>query len=758
MRNLKRALSLALASVMLMGMMVVGTGAAFTDADSIKNTEAVDVLNAIEVLKGYDDGSFQGEKIVTRAEMAVILVRIYTGDVNYDVSGFEGIPSFTDTADHWAEGYINYAYTEGLIAGYDDGSFGPEKTVTTAEAYIMLARAIGYFANGEGTGATWALDAVKYAGIADIDVAGLKATAGLTRDDVAAVTFKTIVANPVKFITSDDDEDTYLTYQDAGSAELATALGLDSTSGTTVDTMGRPITEWTLKGETDVVATSTVAANATYTAPVSYTDIADGMNKGVNTDTLILNGDETCTVAEVFGAGYTATSETLDGIVVEVFDGYAADGTVNSAFTIYVAYTYETSEVKSVEYDEDDDQTTITLDSGAILVVDGEDDTYAEDDVVTYTANGTDIDTIEMANIVTGTVDGYKGTTVTVDGVAYTVLGYVGDTGDIDAEATMVIDPNGYVIDFDADGEDAETAYLYTLSESSGSELDGYRVKVIFANGTTEVIYVDTIEDDGDTTDDDVDSTNIVAKDTIYAYSEEDGVYSLKSKDVTADEVTAADGSSPSADNFKFDTDKIMDDATVFVDVDAGVIYTGFENIPVFVDADDDEKGVASEYVYSDTLVEVVFLLNAAIEGETDDEVVYAYVEDADSSVSKDANGDAVYTYTVFVNGKETTIVADATSIATGWVTFSEFDENGTANGYAVGVTFDVADATIAYTGDNSFWIGTTKYTTDSDTVYVIVEDGEITTTVASKVTTSLTDVDFVCDDDNLVSLFVINK
>ena len=42
MRNLKRALSLTLASVMLLGMMVVGSSAAgFPDVDDTKNVEAI---------------------------------------------------------------------------------------------------------------------------------------------------------------------------------------------------------------------------------------------------------------------------------------------------------------------------------------------------------------------------------------------------------------------------------------------------------------------------------------------------------------------------------------------------------------------------------------------------------------------------------------------------------------------------------------------------------------------------------------------
>ena len=62
MRNLKRALSLALASVMLLGMMVVGSSAKgiddFTDKAEIVNQDAVAVTSAIGMFEGYEDGSF----------------------------------------------------------------------------------------------------------------------------------------------------------------------------------------------------------------------------------------------------------------------------------------------------------------------------------------------------------------------------------------------------------------------------------------------------------------------------------------------------------------------------------------------------------------------------------------------------------------------------------------------------------------------------------------------------------------------------
>ena len=63
MKNLKRALSFVMASAMLVGMMVVGSSAvAFGDADQIKNTEAVNTLVALGVLKGKDTGNFDPDR------------------------------------------------------------------------------------------------------------------------------------------------------------------------------------------------------------------------------------------------------------------------------------------------------------------------------------------------------------------------------------------------------------------------------------------------------------------------------------------------------------------------------------------------------------------------------------------------------------------------------------------------------------------------------------------------------------------------
>ena len=74
MRNLKRALSLALASVMVLGLMIVGSSAAgkdFADADEIEYKDAVAVMSAIGVIDGVEDGTnFDPHGTLTREQAA----------------------------------------------------------------------------------------------------------------------------------------------------------------------------------------------------------------------------------------------------------------------------------------------------------------------------------------------------------------------------------------------------------------------------------------------------------------------------------------------------------------------------------------------------------------------------------------------------------------------------------------------------------------------------------------------------------------
>ena len=79
---MKKLLAMVLALVMTLSL-AVSANAAFKDADKVSDTyeEAVAVLNGMGVFKGYEDGSFQPQGDITRAEVAAIVYRVYTKDV-----------------------------------------------------------------------------------------------------------------------------------------------------------------------------------------------------------------------------------------------------------------------------------------------------------------------------------------------------------------------------------------------------------------------------------------------------------------------------------------------------------------------------------------------------------------------------------------------------------------------------------------------------------------------------------------------------
>ena len=144
MRNLKRALSLTLASVMLLGMMVIGSSAAagYSDVDADDNVEAIEVLQAIEVMVG-DDRGFGPDRPVNRAEMAVVMGLLLNLDYNYYVSTCP----FADVSGNyeWARGWVGACAANGIVSGRGEGIYDPAATVTAVEAASMMMRALGYF-------------------------------------------------------------------------------------------------------------------------------------------------------------------------------------------------------------------------------------------------------------------------------------------------------------------------------------------------------------------------------------------------------------------------------------------------------------------------------------------------------------------------------------------------------------------------------------------------------------------------------------
>ena len=151
--NLKKVLALVLAFACAFTMFA---SAAFTDQADIKATDAVDMLVALGVVDGFEDGSFQPNGTVTRAQMAKMIYVLRTG--KSDASAYNNDKtSFTDINSHWAAGYIKYCQSLGIIAGKSNTKFDPNGKVTAQEAAKMLLVTLGYNAEKAGlVGSNWA--------------------------------------------------------------------------------------------------------------------------------------------------------------------------------------------------------------------------------------------------------------------------------------------------------------------------------------------------------------------------------------------------------------------------------------------------------------------------------------------------------------------------------------------------------------------------------------------------------------------------
>ena len=211
MRNLKRALSLALAAIMLIGMMVVSASATglddFSDKDKVVNKDAVSMLTTLGVINGKEDGSyFDPTGNVTRAEMAKMIATVLNQGADVDGLYVGMNTGLTDVKGHWAESYINYCYSLGIIAGRGNGKFDPSATVTALEAAKMLLVAVGYDPAIEGfEGADWAINVSVRADEQGIFEGFTKdLSAPLNRDDAALLIYNALDVEMIQSYTTNN--------------------------------------------------------------------------------------------------------------------------------------------------------------------------------------------------------------------------------------------------------------------------------------------------------------------------------------------------------------------------------------------------------------------------------------------------------------------------------------------------------------------------------------------------------------------------
>ena len=188
----------------MLSVMVMGAGAAFTDQDKIVNEEAVDMISALGIVDGYEDDSFQPEKNIERGEAAKMIAVMLNGgkDAIQDATG----SSFNDvlgSADAWANKYIEYCVSEKIVAGVGGDRFAPASNVTGTQLAKMLLVSLGYDADKEGylDDTYWAVNvntdassAGLFAGLDSMDV-----SVALTRDNAAQMIWNALQAETVRY-------------------------------------------------------------------------------------------------------------------------------------------------------------------------------------------------------------------------------------------------------------------------------------------------------------------------------------------------------------------------------------------------------------------------------------------------------------------------------------------------------------------------------------------------------------------------------
>ena len=671
MKNLKKVLALVLVVAMMMGFATVAGAADFTDAADVSHDEAVDVMTAIGVINGYPDGSFRPEGNVTRAQMAKMVAYIVAGGEDVG-SLYAGATAFSDCLTHWARGYIAYANTTGIIAGVGGGRFNPDGNVTGAQAAKMMLCALGYKQDTEGyTGTGWSVNVLADArtvGLLD-GLNGVNMNAALNREDAAQLMFNALKATMVEYprgntVVNGGDGTTVIiggseaTYVGNSVSKDYRVSGGDAymqmceyyfedleLNAGSPDDFGRPANKWEYKN--DAIGTYAKEADATYTAAVKSKDIYSDLG---------LSRTTTATVTEdgadkgTFSVGKNDSTNKIggNGVLVEAY----VDDDKNVDLIVINTYV---GEVTAVHDDVDEPYSTITGITGAGGTY--ETTVFEEDDIVLYTYASKEIQSVKLAEEVSGAevtsfkTDSGKYTSLTADGTGYDMAkGYdidseVGSTLTRETSYDLYLDDYGYVI-YVGYYEAASNDYAYVLDakkmEDDWEVADKYNTaKLLFADGT-----VATVKTDNEDTPTDLKGkwvTYTVDDDDVYTLNAKTTVTQVDSAAINQIKITNGTASFEVNATGKTAETYYANSNTVFIvytkDSDEYTVYTGIANVPSIKTS----AGAAAT------------AQSVALTASSSDMAKYVYISLADSTNVSGATGDVIY----IVAGSKSDLITD---------------------------------------------------------------------------------------------------
>lgn len=709
MRNLKRALSLALASVMVLGMTVVGTGASYTDVTSKQNQEAIEVLQAVGIMVGDNNGNFNPDQKVTRNEMAVVMSNL----MDYRAATYAGTSPFTDVPS-WAEPYVAACWTNGITSGYTKTTYGGSDSVTTSQAALMLMKALGYFQYSSDFGSDWQFAVVKQANKIDLfDDVDSGVREAMTRNDLAQLVLNALetptveaekdgqdievngvtISSNVKYnyITSKKDYayaiDNNLSSNSDGSkldgktVELGEKLyngDLKKNSGS--DDFKRPATTWTYKSSE--IGKYADSVDGEWTAKVTNKALyeAAGSNAYDNYDwTVVRNGNAYGSVKQdtkdakknAFGDTSKTGSERVgvsgEGVLTQVF--------VNNNTKKVVVSMIDTGVAKVTKVTQDGDKYELTLSFKTRIPGVTADTKYtsdvkfAKDDIVVYTAAGTEVQSLALAKTVAGKVTAQsKADYTTIDGTSYSYnYAYQGndiqdglynlenntrnDNPDVDKDVTLYLDTYGYAVAFEGKSSSAED---YLFVKALDKSFNDVSAKVVFFDGTQKTVDLDKITYTNSANKKVTEkatytaatsttaATGNVKVNTVYKYTAGSSDYDLEEVDnfndkSNVDQVTISN-KTPTIVG-KSGNIITTDSETVFVDVENNKTWTGYKNVSNKTSAN------VAAVKNSDGVAEVVFIYGDFIGSSANDDD-YVILKGTGMEAVKDSNKKTVYKLT----------------------------------------------------------------------------------------------------------------
>ena len=585
MRNLKKVLSLVLCVAVMLSVMVMGAGAAFSDQDKIKNTEAVDACVALNIIGGYEDGSYHPERNIKRSEITKMICVALNGGKEPNVST-NTTPTFSDvrgTSAAWAEGYIESCVAQGIISGVGGGRFSPNGNVTGSQLAKMLLVSLGYNANTEEfVGNAWATNVnVRasqkglYEGLESMDT-----SAAITRDNAAQMVWNAMNAYEVEYkttiVTGEDGKlETIVTVQDkvVGDNDDKITLLEDKYDAKAITGTLTKVKQDNGKSTYNITIENAKYNGGTYNGgTVSYTDVSKDYSDLLYQNVRVLvKPDKNGKDAVVYGVYATGKNTVQTGLLADLkMDGTKAklDGTkydLANTNTVYVDGVKQSDNIKTWLTTNGEGNATYGKGSEVeLLAVDGTSDysilkvttfevkeiTYVGSDYVTAGTKYSDDDyvisdglkkgdyaliskgsnyadskgRIEKATVVEGKVTSTKGSDeVMIDGTWYTM-----NTGvtapKLNASAKLVL-VNGYVYAVDTvTAGSSDVALVVEVGNSNTVGSKYYQARLILADGTDKVVNIE--KNDGN--DQALDSKNFAGySNKLAAYDVSKDVYTL---------------------------------------------------------------------------------------------------------------------------------------------------------------------------------------------------------------------------------------